>query len=73
MNERMVILGAGESGTGAAILAKVRGYDVFVSDQGQIRDNYRTELTNKAIQFEEGQHTSEKILNGVIFRIENGI
>ncbi len=73
MNKRMVILGAGESGTGAAILAKVKGYEVFVSDQSQIQDKYRVELTNAAIQFEEGKHTTEKILNAKLIIKSPGI
>jgi UDP-N-acetylmuramoylalanine--D-glutamate ligase len=51
MSERIVILGAGESGTGAALLAKARGYDVFVSDQGQIMEKYKTEFVNSSIVF----------------------
>ena len=62
MIERIAIVGAGESGTGAAILAKAKGYDVFVSDQGQIKDKYKTELTAAGIPFEEGKHTEEQIL-----------
>ena len=49
MSERVVILGAGESGTGAALLAKAKGYDVFVSDQGQIKEKYKAELTKENI------------------------
>jgi UDP-N-acetylmuramoylalanine--D-glutamate ligase len=63
MKERVVILGGGESGTGAALLAKVKGYDVFVSDQGPLKDKYRADLTNENIAFEEGSHTAEKVLN----------
>lgn len=63
MNKRIVILGAGESGTGAALLAKAKGYDVFVSDQGTIGDAYKAELTNASIPFEEGKHTEALILN----------
>lgn len=63
MSERVAILGAGESGTGAAILAKVKGYDVFVSEGSQIREKYRIELTKENIAFEEGIHTDELILN----------
>ena len=63
MRKRLVILGAGESGVGAALLAKQRGYNVFVSDGGAIKDNYRMELTENEIEFEENQHTAEKILN----------
>jgi UDP-N-acetylmuramoylalanine--D-glutamate ligase len=62
MTERVIILGAGESGTGAAILAKAKGYDVFVSDQGSIKDQYKKELIQNAIAFEEGSHSEEKIL-----------
>ena len=54
MDKRLVILGSGESGVGAAILAKQKGYDVFVSDAGKIKENYKKELINNAIDFEEG-------------------
>ena len=73
MAERIVILGAGESGTGAALLAKVKGYDVFVSDQSQIKEKYKTELINNSIAFEEGQHTQEKILNAQLIIKSPGI
>ncbi|NOT74096.1 MAG: UDP-N-acetylmuramoyl-L-alanine--D-glutamate ligase [Cyclobacteriaceae bacterium] len=63
MAERVVILGGGESGTGAALLAKAKGFDVFVSDQGQLKDKYRNELVQAGIEFEEGKHSEEKILN----------
>jgi UDP-N-acetylmuramoylalanine--D-glutamate ligase len=63
MTERIVILGSGESGTGAAILAKAKGYDVFVSDQGQIKDKYKVELQDHSIPFEESVHSEDKILN----------
>lgn len=63
MIERVVILGAGESGTGAALLAKQKGFDVFVSDQGSIKDKYKAELQTSSIPFEENKHTEEKILN----------
>ncbi|WNB17420.1 UDP-N-acetylmuramoyl-L-alanine--D-glutamate ligase [Marivirga arenosa] len=63
MNKRIIILGAGESGTGAALLAKAKGYDVFVSDFGTISDSFKEKLYNAHIQFEEGKHTEEKILN----------
>lgn len=62
MSKRIVILGSGESGVGAAILAQARGYDVFVSDKGAIKDKYKSTLVEKNIPFEEGQHTEEKIL-----------
>ena len=63
MKKRLVILGAGESGVGAALLAKQQGYDVFVSDGGMIKENYKTELQNNHIVFEENQHTTDMILN----------
>jgi len=63
MKKRLVILGAGESGIGTALLAKQQGYDVFVSDGGAIKENYKMELQVNNIPFEENQHTVEKILN----------
>jgi UDP-N-acetylmuramoylalanine--D-glutamate ligase len=63
MSKRMVILGGGESGVGAAILALKQGYDVFVSDAGQIAEKYKNELLTYNIAFEEGKHSEEKILN----------
>ena len=59
----LVILGSGESGVGAALLAKQKGYGVFVSDAGPIKDNYKKELIDNGIEFEEKQHTEEKILS----------
>lgn len=61
--KRIVILGAGESGTGAAILAKLKGFDVFLSDRGAIKDKYKAELGSHAISYEENQHTEALILN----------
>lgn len=61
--DRIVILGAAESGVGAAILAKQKGFDVFVSDMGAIKDKYKTQLDAHGIAWEEWQHTEEKILN----------
>lgn len=58
----MVILGGGESGVGAALLAKQKGYEVFVSDSGSLKENYRNELQQAGIDFEEGSHNEEKIL-----------
>ena len=59
---KLVVLGAGESGIGAALLGKKNGYEVFVSDGGAIKDNYKKELIDNGIAFEEGKHTEEKIL-----------
>lgn len=61
--KRIVVLGAGESGAGAAVLAKTKGFEVFVSDMSNIKDKYKTLLNNHGIEWEEGQHTEEKILN----------
>jgi UDP-N-acetylmuramoylalanine--D-glutamate ligase len=63
MAERIVILGGGESGTGAAILAKVKGFDVFVSDSGQLKDHHKKDLKEHSIEFEEGKHSEDMILN----------
>lgn len=63
MNKRIVILGSGESGVGSAILALAKGFDVFVSDKNTIQEKYKTQLIEHQIDFEEGTHTLEKILN----------
>ena len=59
----MVILGGGESGVGAALLAKQQGYDVFLTDGSSLKEVYRNELQMAGIEFEEGKHTDEKILS----------
>lgn len=61
--KKLVVLGGGESGTGAAILAAKQGYDVFLSDKSSIGDSYKKVLKNYEIRFEEGQHTLSEILN----------
>lgn len=61
--KRLVILGGGESGIGAAILGKKQNFDVFLSDKGIIKKEYKDILLDKKILFEEQQHTDEKILN----------
>ena len=63
MNKRIVVLGAGESGAGAAVLAKVKGFDVFVSDMSLIKDTYKALLNKYEIEWEDGRHSIEKILN----------
>ena len=63
MTKRIVILGAGESGTGAAILAQKKGFDTFVSDMSAIKDKYKDMLNERGIRWEEGKHTEELILN----------
>jgi UDP-N-acetylmuramoylalanine--D-glutamate ligase len=60
--KRLVVLGGGESGTGAAILAAKQGYDVFLSDKSSIGDSYKKVLINHEIRFEEGQHTISEII-----------
>jgi len=60
---RCVILGSGESGTGAALLAQHAGFDVFVSDKGPIGERYKRELDAHGIAWEENRHTLDKILN----------
>ena len=61
--KRLVILGAGESGAGAAVLAKAKGFDVFVSDKSAIKPKYKEQLDRHGIRWEEGQHTEAEILN----------
>src|SRR5436190_8054133 len=63
MAKRMVILGGGESGVGAALLATQQGYGVFLTDESSLKEVYRNELHTAGIAFEEGQHTEERILD----------
>jgi len=70
---RLVILGGGESGVGTAILGKKKGYDVFVSDFGKIKENYREVLIINGIQWEDEQHTEELILNADVVMKSPGI
>ena len=63
MAKRIVVLGAGESGSGAAILAKEKGFDVFVSDCGTISEPYRALLDQNGVQWEDGKHSENLILN----------
>ncbi len=60
--KKIVVLGAGESGTGAAILAQAKGFDVFVSDLSEIKEFYREELDKRGIKWEQKQHTEEIIM-----------
>lgn len=62
-NKNIVVLGAAESGTGAAVLARQKGYNVFVSDNGFIKESYKNILLEKEIKFEEGCHTKDFVLN----------
>lgn len=63
MKERLVVLGGGESGVGAALLGKKQGFDVFLSDRGTLKDHYRQKLIENQIEFEEGSHDEARILN----------
>jgi UDP-N-acetylmuramoylalanine--D-glutamate ligase len=62
MRKTFVILGGGESGVGAALLAQQQGYDVFLSDGGSLKVEYRNDLVAAGIAFEEGRHTEDLIL-----------
>jgi UDP-N-acetylmuramoylalanine--D-glutamate ligase len=71
--KRLVILGAGESGFGTAVLGKKEGYAVFVSDKGKISDKYQALLNEHGIEFESEQHSEEKILNADLVMKSPGI
>lgn len=71
--KRLVVLGAGESGVGTALLGKQKGYDVFVSDNGKIKKNYKNVLLQNEIEWEEQQHTRSKILNANVVMKSPGI
>lgn len=70
---RLVVLGGGESGVGTAILGKKKGYDVFVSDFGKIKENYKEVLTINGIAWEDEKHTEEFILNADVVMKSPGI
>ena len=71
--QKLIVLGAGESGVGAGHLGKVKGWEVFLSDKGSIKEKYKNVLTNLEIEFEEGKHTSEKILQADLIVKSPGI
>ena len=71
--KRLVILGGGESGIGTALLGKAKGYQVFVSDKGKIKENYKQVLIHNEIEWEDEMHTESKILNGDIVMKSPGI
>ena len=73
MSKKMAILGAGESGTGAAVLAKKQGFRVWLSDSGKIKEKYKNVLSHYEIAFEEGKHTEELILDADEVIISPGI
>jgi UDP-N-acetylmuramoylalanine--D-glutamate ligase len=70
---RLVVLGGGESGVGTAILGKQKGYDVFVSDFGKIKENYKQVLISNGINWEDEKHTEELILNANVVMKSPGI
>ncbi len=71
--QRLVILGGGESGVGTALLGKAKGYEVFVSDKGKIKDKYKEVLIHNEIEWEDEKHSEEKILNANIVMKSPGI
>ena len=71
--KRLIVLGGGESGVGTAILGKKKGYDVFVSDFGKIKENYRQVLIDNEIKWEDEQHTESLILNADVVMKSPGI
>lgn len=70
---RLVVLGGGESGVGTARLGKLKGYEVFLSDQGRIADKFKKELNDSSILWEDGQHTESLILNADLVMKSPGI
>ena len=70
---RLVILGGGESGVGTAILGKQKGFEVFVSDKGEIKEKYKKVLEHFGVEWESGQHTEAKILNADVVMKSPGI
>lgn len=71
--KRLVVLGGGESGVGAALLGKANGFEVFLSDKGKIKDTYKHVLIHNEIEFEEGTHSEGHILNADIVMKSPGI
>ena len=71
--KRLVILGGGESGVGTALLGKEKGYEVFVSDKGTIKQKYKDVLLNNEIEFEDEKHTESRILNADLVMKSPGI
>lgn len=70
---KIIVLGGGESGVGAALLAKSKGFDVFLSDQGTLKPAFKNTLSDNHIHFEEGQHTIDEILSADEIIISPGI
>ena len=70
---KLVILGGGESGVGTALLGKQKGYEVFLSDAGTIKDHYKAELNKAGIDWEEKQHSVDRILEADVVMKSPGI
>ncbi|WP_394800520.1 UDP-N-acetylmuramoyl-L-alanine--D-glutamate ligase [Aestuariivivens insulae] len=73
MTKRLVILGGGESGVGTALLARAKGYDVFVSDRGKMKEEYKQVLIHNEIEWEDEKHSEAKILNADLVMKSPGI
>ncbi|NIK91394.1 UDP-N-acetylmuramoyl-L-alanine--D-glutamate ligase [Mangrovimonas sp. CR14] len=73
MTQRLVILGGGESGVGTALLGKQKGFEVFVSDKGSIKDKYKEVLINNEIEWEDEKHTESEIFNADLVMKSPGI
>src|SRR6056300_392774 len=71
--KRLVVLGGGESGVGTALLGKEKGFEVFVSDKGKIKENYKQVLIHNEIEWEDETHTESKILNADLVMKSPGI
>ena len=71
--KRLVILGGGESGVGTALLGKAKGFEVFVSDKGKIKEKYKEVLIHSEIEFEDEQHSESQILNADLVMKSPGI
>ncbi len=68
--EKIVVLGGGESGYGSAVLAKVKGFDIFVSDMGTIAPRYAAILDRYGIPYEQGGHTPERIFDAAVHMVD---
>ena len=71
--KRLVVLGGGESGVGTALLGKEKGFEIFVSDKGKLKDKYKDVLIHNEIEWEEQQHSEDKILNADVVMKSPGI
>ena len=71
--ERLVILGGGESGVGTAILGKKKGFKIFLSDAGKLKDKYKNVLVHLGIEWEEGGHSEDRVLQADLVMKSPGI